>query len=140
MNTNEQSQQPAETPLKMPPEAPPEVRELTAAQWAQWRHHPVTRAFRRYLADYRASLISLHLDRFLNGRDNPVLENETRAKAGVVIDVLSLPFDAIAMFYAPQGEVESIEPWRDPFTEDIPSSVEQRAYFEANSAMKEEEV
>lgn len=56
----------------------------------------------------------------------------------MVIDVLSLPFEAIAMFYAPQSEVESIEPWRDPLTEEIPFGVEERAYFEANPPMKEE--
>jgi hypothetical protein len=102
--------------------APLKVRELTPDSWAQWRHHPVTKALHQYLADYRAQLLRDHLRRFVGYAEAPNLENEARARSAVILDVVALDFNAIREFYQP---LDGMEPdYVNPLSAEIPQLVE----------------
>lgn len=97
MNTTSSPPNRAET---LPP-LPPEIRELSQEQWALWRQHPVTKAFHRYLRDYRQALIDGHMERFLSYAEQPPLEADARSRAAACQDMLDLTQPAVMMLYEP---------------------------------------
>jgi len=85
---------------KIPAKAP-EVRGISAQEFAAWRHHPVTKVFRLYLEDKRAFFERTALNQWVNG-DLTLYGDEGRTIRGQIIELIELadlPFEALVAFY-----------------------------------------
>jgi len=79
---------------------PKELQGLTQEAMAAWKHHPVTKAYRRYLQDYRQQVLEDHLSRWHQYQEFPDRQEEYyRAMALVIQDILTLDFTVIDKFY-----------------------------------------
>ena len=101
------------------PLAPPEVQELSKAQFQDWRRHPVSKAVFRYLSDYRDALLDAHMARFVAGNEEPATEADIRARAATCLDLMELRFSSLANFYDDGGAATPSE--LDDGGEDVPA-------------------
>ena len=84
----------------MSEEKKPEVLGITADNFNQWKHHPGTKAFRKYLADYAAVLERGHTERWKEGPPDDDLEAEARGRVLTLSEIAELEFEHILNFYA----------------------------------------
>lgn len=88
---------------------------ITKEQYGEWRNHPATLFFRKFLKDRRESLIRRMTETWLNGPDLFAKEQETaRGRILELFECEDVPFDVIEQFYreeengiSPQG-IETI--------------------------------
>jgi len=96
-NSSTANQAAAAAPVRA---APLEVQELTEPAFQVWKHHPVTKAVRRYLEDYRVQLLEDHLSRWANHQEfKDGTEEAIRARATAVAEFLNLSHEDISRFY-----------------------------------------
>ena len=81
--------------------AAPAVHGVNAEDFAQWKHHPVTKALHRYLDDYRAALLRDHIDRWeASPQTNEAQEAEARGRCISAREFKDIGFDDLAAFYS----------------------------------------
>ena len=85
----------------------PEVRGITAQEFAAWRHNPVTRLYRRYLADKREFIERAALDQWLSGALSLQADQTIRGQIIELVELSDLPFEAIYEFYKDQEAVDA---------------------------------
>lgn len=93
------------------PEPPPAVTnqagELAEPDFQQWRRHPATKWFFRYLADYRADLLSAAQDQWLAGEAGFAVDGpEMRGRALCLGEMADLKFPDIQAFYQQLDQLE----------------------------------
>ena len=69
---------------------------ITKEQFGEWRQHPATQFFLRYLADWRSDLERGQFNFWLDGGQ---LSDAIRGQINLVKDIEDLHFDAIQKFY-----------------------------------------
>jgi len=81
---------------------PVRVKGLTEAEWNTWKHHPVTKVFRQFLADFRASLHGTLLQEWESGSliGKEARELEMRGRCLVLSELTDPQFAALVQFYA----------------------------------------
>ena len=87
----------------------PEVRGIQRQDYLDWRQHPVTGLFRRYLSDYRADLRRGAIERWEDGSLNLGTEKEIKSRLNVLEELADLPFEAIVEFYRQTDELNEAE-------------------------------
>ena len=91
-------------------ERPPEILGITDVDFVQWKHHPATKAFRRYIADYAAVLERDHKERWKQGPPDIDLEAEARGRVMTLDEIKELEFAHMLSFYAePEEQKEEDE-------------------------------
>jgi hypothetical protein len=83
----------------MTEQSPPEVHGISEQAYNQWRNHPVTLVWRKYLLDYRADLLAAAQDQWLEGHLDLSTADEMKGRALLLGEVGELPFSAIYEFY-----------------------------------------
>lgn len=73
--------------------------EASPEQWAQWRHHPMTRLLFGYLASYRDQVTQTMLHEWRRGSLKLTTEDAARGRLEAVDEVIGLRFDAIDTFF-----------------------------------------
>lgn len=76
------------------------IGDLTEQDYLDWKHHPVTRLFRRYLGDFRDALRRDHTLRWEGGASpSDAFEIEARGRVLTLGELVDLEFRHIADFY-----------------------------------------
>lgn len=88
-------------------------KEVSRQQYQEWRNHPVTLAFRKYLVDYRAVLKEEAWGRLQGGALDPVDQGEIKGRANTLEEVSDIPFDAIVRFYQTDEEADAAKTDQD---------------------------
>lgn len=83
---------------------PQQLKGLKEPDFQEWRHHPVTKVFLQYLADYRQTLRNVHLAEWEAGKDDRTRELEMRGRIGTLGELTELSFTDIATFYSEQED------------------------------------
>lgn len=78
--------------------------QITEQEYREWRHHPCTVLFRRYLRDYAGDLMEGHLARWKEGSDSSQLESECRVRVNLCEELEDLQFDFMVGFYKEREE------------------------------------
>ena len=78
---------------------PQELEELTAEQWALWRHHPVSALVLAFLRDRAGTLEREMLGRWKAGQCRLSDEMEARGRVMELQEVADLSLDAMRTFY-----------------------------------------
>lgn len=94
-----QTQQTPPTTPPQPTDLPVGLAELTQGDWAQWRHHPVTAVFLRFLVDRREALAREMVQRWLAGRLVLSDEKEGRGRALELEELAMMPLAGVRTFY-----------------------------------------
>jgi hypothetical protein len=80
---------------------------ISKEQYGEWRNHPATLFFRKFLKDRREAMIHAATEAWLN---NPAaFETESREARGRIrelFEVEDVPFEAIESFYKEQEQGE----------------------------------
>ena len=100
---------------------PPEVQGFEAESFRAWRHHPMSKAVFRYLADHREALIREHRDWWLNNTEPAGAKDlEARIRAQIEQEIIELTPNAIVRFYTGQNlPGEGIDLTPEPVTDEI---------------------
>ena len=102
---------------------PPELQDLTPEAFNQWRHHPVTKAFHRWLKDYREMLRQQHVDRWEQGSLlNAQGEEQARVRCEMSQEMVDLKMASIMRPYLEDDEYDADGRLLPPPTDDIQSS------------------
>lgn len=72
---------------------------LTEGDFQVWKHHPVSKLYLQYLADYRAMLLRELLERWEAGAITLDTEKEIRGRTLTLADLVELQFASIQKFY-----------------------------------------
>ena len=92
------------------PELPGRVGDVTRQDYLDWKHHPVTKVFRQYLADYIEKIRDDHTARWEQSESYDVaLESEARGRVLAVNEIHTLPFEAICSFYQEDTEIDDAQ-------------------------------
>ena len=83
----------------MPETIAPELPVITEQQFALWKHNPVTVVVRQFLRAYREKVLQDHLDRFVQGNDDPKLEMRALGVAIFSAEFLDLEFASLEKAY-----------------------------------------
>ena len=78
----------------------PEVGGIGAEDFAQWKHHPVTKVLHQFLDDYRAALRRDHLERWESGQENEAIERQAQGRVNTAGEIKDLSFDDLLKFYS----------------------------------------
>ena len=100
---NEQTQRP--NPMDNP-DLPQEVQGFNKAAFRQWRHHPMTRSYLRFLADHRQALLDQHQARWASNQEFPG-DGEEKARQQIIAydEILLIAPETITRFYlGPEDE------------------------------------
>jgi hypothetical protein len=73
----------------------------------QWKHHPVTKAFRQYLIDYTKSLEVAHVGRWRAGDVDEKAESWASGQIEGIEEIATLEFEHIARFYEQNQEEDN---------------------------------
>ena len=73
--------------------------DLAEAEYLNWKHHPVSKVFFRYLSDFRETLLKVHLAEWEAGKIDTTVDLEMRGRVLILSDLTSLPFSSIQNFY-----------------------------------------
>ena len=92
-----------------PTALPEQLQEITEQDFLDWRHHPVTRVYRRFLSDYRDALRRDHNQRW---ELNPVVdvalsaahEAEARGRVLTLGEMFDLQHAHVVSFYQSEEE------------------------------------
>lgn len=68
-----------------------------------WKHHPVTKVFRRFLQDYRGAIKTRILEQWEGGALKLTDELEARGRVRVVQEMIDLEFEHILSQYGIEG-------------------------------------
>jgi hypothetical protein len=82
---------------------------VTKEQYNEWRNHPATLFFRKFIHDRRESLIRQATELWLNAPD--VFEKEQHEDRGRIAELFlveDVPFEAIEAFYKEQEDAAQI--------------------------------
>lgn len=94
---------PQQTARQVPPEILahllPGLLELSPQQFQQWRHHPVSQVFLRFLADYRKQVERIAVDTWLAGRAPLEEQGFARGKIVACAEMEELKLASVRMFY-----------------------------------------
>jgi hypothetical protein len=80
-----------------------EVLGMKESDFNAWKHHPITKAFRQYLSDYREALLKDHLARWEAGAIDST-DQEARGRAISLKEMAAIEFQHIALFYQDPNE------------------------------------
>lgn len=72
--------------------------EISKEQYAEWRNHPTTLFFRKFLKDRRAALINAATEAWLNN-DSSFAPDECRGHVRELFNVEDVPYETIIGFY-----------------------------------------
>lgn len=84
----------------------PEINGISEADFQIWKHHPVSKIYLRYLADYRAMLLKELLAQWENGVLVLDTEKEIRGRTLTLADLVDLQFASIQKFYQTEEDDE----------------------------------
>jgi hypothetical protein len=74
-------------------------------QYNEWRNHPATLFFRKFLKDRREAMIHAATEAWLNNATAFEAESrEARGRIRELFEVEDVPYEAIAIFYKEQEE------------------------------------
>src|SRR5216683_7494704 len=73
---------------------------LKEPDYADWKHHPVTKALFQYLADYRQTLRNVFLSEWEAGKEDPIRALELRGRIATLGEITQLNFADIESFYS----------------------------------------
>lgn len=93
------------------------VSDLQEADFQTWKHHPVTKVYRQYLAHFAAALERDHIARWKAGEADERTEAEAAGRIKTLEELAGLEFEHIAEFYQePEAnqEPDETETLRDP--------------------------
>jgi hypothetical protein len=85
--------------------------EIAEADLQQWKHHPVSKAYLKYLADFAQNLALLQVEMMLTA-DGPVsdfMQGEFKGRVSAISEMADPQFASIVKFYTPEGETEEEE-------------------------------
>jgi uncharacterized phage-associated protein len=88
----------------------PAVGEISAHEWAAWRHNPVTKLYRRYLAEKRAFIERAALDQWISGVLSLQADQTIRGQIIELAELGDLPFEAVYEFFKDQEAVDAAPP------------------------------
>ncbi len=84
--------------------------EIDREDFNQWRHHPVTKVFLRYLHDKRRYLTTAMTEQWLGGSLSMQTEQTVRGQIIELMELEILPFEAIESFYSEEeNAAETVE-------------------------------
>ena len=86
---------------------------LKEADYADWKHHPVTKALLQYLADYRQTLRNVYLAEWEVGKEDPMRALELRGRIATLGEITQLSLADIETFYSEQEEGNGSEAGKD---------------------------
>ncbi len=72
---------------------------ISTDEFNLWRHHPVSKIFLKYAADFASILEREALDRWRSGTLKLVDEQEMRGRVLTLREIVELQFEAIDQFY-----------------------------------------
>jgi hypothetical protein len=78
--------------------------QIAEPDYLEWKHHPVSKIFLQYLADYREALIKQHVLEWQQGKLDEVRDLELRGRVMALADLTDLSFSAMEFFYATPEE------------------------------------
>lgn len=78
---------------------PPQANGLNEQGFFQWKTHPATKAFRKYLEDFAAALERDHMGRWKDGATDAEYEAEARGRVAVLREIATLEFEYMLNFY-----------------------------------------
>lgn len=75
---------------------------IAETDYLNWKHHPVSKVFLQYLADYRESLLKMRMFEWERGatKIDKRRDYEFRGRTLQLLDLVDLPFKSITDFYA----------------------------------------
>lgn len=88
---------------------PPHVFGITEADFQSWKHNPVTKMFRQYLADFAEALERGHNMRWRAGQLKDSVEYEAAGRVATLEEMAALEFSHIATFYQEPEQQEEHE-------------------------------
>lgn len=77
---------------------------ISEADFNVWKHHPVSKLYLAYLADYRAMLLRDLLARWESGALILETEKEIRGRTLTLAELVDLKFASIETFYQTDNE------------------------------------
>ena len=77
---------------------PLQINGITEQDFIQWKHHPATRAFRKYMKDFAKQLSDDHVERWRAGVEE-IDESEARGRVLALEETASIEFEHMAGFY-----------------------------------------
>lgn len=90
----------ADEDVPVAPPLPPELGGLIEQDFLDWRHHPMTKVYRRFLEDYREVLRRTHTERWeKNPEIDIAYEAEARGRVLTIGEMHDLEFDDLVAFY-----------------------------------------
>lgn len=89
-------------------ESPPKVKGQEQ-EYREWKHHPMTALYRRYLQDFRQALIREALGRWEAGTLHLSHEQEMRGRMLALSEASSVEYEDIAKFYEEAEESNAAE-------------------------------
>jgi predicted aminopeptidase len=88
----------------------PEANGLNEQSFINWKLHPATKAFKKFLEDFSAALERDHIDRWRDAKLDPDYEAEARGRVNSLREMATLEFDHMVAFYAePTNDEETNE-------------------------------
>lgn len=79
---------------------PGRLNDVSRQDFLDWKHNPVTKVFRKFLADYIAQVRADHTDRWEKSDTIDIaLEAEARGRVLAVSEIHALTFEEILGFY-----------------------------------------
>lgn len=81
-----------------------EIAGISDSDFNVWKHHPVSRVYLRYLADYRAMLLRELIGQWEAGVLILDTEKEIRGRVMTLADLVELRFESIQKFYEEENE------------------------------------
>lgn len=85
-------------PSKLPPDFT--VHEVTREQFAYWRSHPATKAWRRFLADFVEDRKAAALEAVLTNALTPEMQVRIAAEVALLDQMSDPQFDVMGAFYS----------------------------------------
>lgn len=90
-----------------PPHGPVKL-SIAESDYQEWKHHPVSKVFLKYLADYREALLKTHVMEWEAGKLDEVRDLEMRGRVLTLADLTELQFASIEHFYVtPEEEADA---------------------------------
>ena len=74
--------------------------DIQESDYNHWKHHPVSKIYRQFLADYRQMLLKEVFAQWEAGAVELTLEKEVRGRIVQLNEILDLEFEHIRNFYA----------------------------------------
>lgn len=81
---------------------------ITAEDFAAWRHHPVTKVFRRYLQDSERQLMEQQIGEMRNAAEpvSPFRQGEFAGRMNMLAELTELTFEVMASAWPSEAEMK----------------------------------